>query len=137
MGHLPLLRPGPDIICKDIWKAAALLLANFPVAAGVILAAIAIETRYTVVVSNESAMVLKDAKVFGGGVDVSLGSLRPQASIKRSFYVVTDGRVMFRAISGDQVHSTLVDGYVTNGMGGNKVIEVHSNGDVEVIDKDT
>src|SRR5882672_9935062 len=62
-----------DVLHRRVWTSTlscgGLLLANFLVAGGIIPAAIAIATRYTVVVINASQQRLDSVRVFGGGCD--------------------------------------------------------------------
>ena len=111
---------------------AALLLMNFPTAGGIIAAVIAIETRYSVVVHNASPHALSDVRVYGGGCEADLGTIPPGGFARRSFWIQRDGELEFRAASSSTTHHLLIDGYVTNGMGGRTEVVVEPNGSISV-----
>ncbi len=120
----------PDLPRQRLWRStlagAGLLLSNFPVAGGITATVIAIETRYTVVVHNDSQQPLDDVRVFGGGCDESLGSIQPGGTARRSFWIQHDGSLEFRALSGTTVHATTIDGYVTGNMGGHMIVTINN-----------
>jgi len=121
-----------------VWQAvgtAALLLANFPAGVSVVMGAILIETRYTVTLTNQSDVPLKSAEVCGGGVDVRFGDVAPGATVVRSFWIKADGELVLTAIHGSNKVETTVEGYVTNGMGGDKIVVLDANGSVNIKDK--
>lgn len=126
----------PDPRGRRPWLSAlacaGLLLVNVPVAGGIVAAAIAIETRYTVVVHNTSPQPLESVRVFGGGCDESLGSIPPGGFARRSFWIQRDGELRFRALRGAVIHTKTIDGYVTNNMGGHTTVTVHPDGTVSV-----
>jgi hypothetical protein len=111
---------------------AGLLLLNVPVAGGIAVAAIAIETRYTVVVHNASRQPLEDVRVFGGGCDESLGNIPPGSTVRQSCWIQHDGELEFRALSDTVSHEKIINGYVTNGMGGHTTITINSDGAISV-----
>ncbi|MGW8257748.1 MAG: hypothetical protein ACWGMZ_09715 [Thermoguttaceae bacterium] len=125
-----------DISKRRTWLStfacAGLLLSNFPVAGGIIVAAIAIETRYTVVVHNTLQQPLDDVRVFGGGCEVTFGAISPGGVVRRSFWIHQDGTLEFRAVSNATTYAQTIDGYVTNGMGGYTTVTVKPDGTVSV-----
>ena len=111
---------------------AALLLSNFPTAGGIIATVIAIETRYSVVVHNASQHALSDVQVYGGGCEADLGTIPPGGLARRSFWIKRDGELEFRAVSSSITHHMIIDGYVTNGIGGRAEVVVEPNGSISV-----
>jgi hypothetical protein len=130
----------PDVSGKRLLFStlgcAATLLSNFAVAAGIIVAAITIETRYTVVVHNASGRPLEHVRVFGGGCDCYIGSIPPSGTTQRSFWVNCDGSLEFSASSGTTTHSQIIEGYVTNGMGGRVVVTIRADEKISVVKDD-
>lgn len=113
--------------------SAGLLLTNFPVAAVIVWAALAIDTRYTVVVHNASQVQLDRVRVFGGGCDASYGSLPPGATASRSFWIRGDGVIVLRASSGDDGLEQSISSYVTVGGGGHLTVTVEQDKRIAVL----
>jgi hypothetical protein len=121
-----------------VWQAVgtgALLLANFPAAAGAVVGAELIETCYTVTFTNQSDVTLESARVQGGGVNVSLGDVAPGATVKISFWVGQDGELVLTGKHGAAKVEATVEGYVTNGLGGDMIVVLDANGSVTVKDR--
>ncbi len=120
----------PNIPRRHLWfstlACAGLLLLNFPVAGGITVAAIAIETRYTVVVHNASDQSLESVRVFGGGCDEPFGTIPPGGIVRQSFWIEHDGELKFSAIS----YAKIIDGYVTHGSGGHTTVTINSDGTI-------
>jgi hypothetical protein len=113
-----------------------LLLLNFPAAGAIVAAVITIHSTYTVVVHNASERNLDDVRVYGGGCDISFGSIRPQAVARRSFWIQDDGELTFWAVSGSITYSVSdFSGYVTNGQGGQRTVTVKTDGTISVTDE--
>jgi hypothetical protein len=129
----------PDFPRRRLWVSAvwcaALLLSNFPVAAAIVVGAVSIETRYVVTVHNSSSRPLTDVRVSGGGCEVDFGTVAPGVTVRRSFWVRCDGTLVFHAASGFTRYNETIDGYVTNGMGGNASVTVGPEGTISVADK--
>ncbi len=127
----------PDLPRRRLWlrtiACGALLLSNFPVAGGIVVAADVIETCYTVVVRNGSASPLDDVRVVGGGCDVSFGSIPPGDAVRRHFWIQCDGHLELRAVG---LPDHAIRGYVTNGQGCHTIVTVHPDGAVSAIDRD-
>ena len=68
------------LVCQAI-AVLGLFLANFLAAGGAAFAAIVIDTRYTVSVTNQTNVPLESARIEGGGVDVPLGIIAPGATV--------------------------------------------------------
>ena len=126
---LPRRRLRISVIC-----CAGLLLSNFPVAAAIVVGAVMIDTRYIVTVHNASSQPLDDVRVSGGGCEVDFGTISPGATLRRSFWVQCDGELDFCASSGSVRYNKTIDGYVTNGMGGNTSVIVGPQGTISVAD---
>jgi len=109
-----------------------LLLINFPAAFGFAWAAIAIETRYVVSVTNESSATVSGFVVRGGGCAADFGMLKPGERRSRGFYIQNDGELRYQGILGSSHIDGVVDGYVTPSQGGHKDILITSHGIVEV-----
>lgn len=114
-----------------------LLLANFPVAAGLTYSAVQIESAYTVVIMNSSAAALRDVHVIGGGCDVSFGTIQPGDRVKRTFWVQFDGTLELVAEGTAGSYHETIEGYVTNGWGGKASITVNRDGTWVVSHDDT
>jgi hypothetical protein len=114
---------------------AGLLLSNFPVAAGIIVAAVAIETGYTVVVKNASQAPLDHVRVVGGGCEMDYGSILPGQAVRRTCWIQHDGELNFSASGGGTKYAVQIDGYVTNGMGGYKTVTIKPDSAISVSDQ--
>lgn len=129
-----------DLSQRRLWTSviccAGLLLSNLPVAAAIVVGAVMIEARYTVTVHNASSQPLDDVQVSGGGCEVNFGTISPGATMRRSFWVQCDGELEFCAVSGPARHNKTIDGYVTNGMGGNTSVIVGPQGTISVANKE-
>jgi hypothetical protein len=121
---------------RRVWLStigcAGLLFSNFPVAGGIIVAVIALGTRYTVVVHNTLQQPLEDVRVFGGGCEVAFGTLSPGGVVRHSFWIRHDGTLEFHAVGGSTTYAQTIDGYVTNGMGGHTTIVFKPDGRLSV-----
>jgi hypothetical protein len=125
----------PGIPRRAVWLStfgcAALLLANFPVAGGIIWAANTIATRYTVVVHNASSQRLDGVRVFGGGCDASYGSIPPGGTARRSFWIRQGGVLDFRASSGNNALGGTIDDYLTR-YGGHRTVTVQADQTISI-----
>jgi hypothetical protein len=111
---------------------AGLLLTAVVIAMGMMSLAITNARRYTVVVHNSSQERLDGVRVLGGGCDASYGSLLPGATARRSFWIVQDGTLVFRASSGGVAIEQMIDGYVTTNLGGHRRVTVSGGETVSV-----
>ena len=129
----------PDLPRHRLWFSAlccaGLLLSNFPVAGAIIATVVMIKTRYTVTVHNASQQPLYDVRVSGGGCEANLGTIPPIAIVRRSFWIQHDGQLELHAVSGSTTHDKTIDGYVTNGMGGDATVTAKPDGTISVADK--
>ena len=107
----------------------ALLLSNLPVAAGLVVAANAIDSCYAVEIRNESGTTLEDVRVTGPGCGASFGTLRPGTASSRWLWARGEGSLMLE-IGGKE--AKMVEGYVCSGMGGQATATVRPDGTVAV-----
>lgn len=114
--------------------AGFVLFVNFPVAAAFAVAALDIESRYYITVINEAPLPMEECVVSGGGVWIDLGRVEPGAIQRRSFHIQTDGELTCCGIYAGRRREALVEGYVTNGEGGEKIIRIAPDGTVTVLD---
>lgn len=121
---------------KQLWFStlicAALLLSNFVVAGAIVVTAYTVETRYVVIIHNNSQQPINGAQVSGGGCEADFGIIPAGGTIQRAFWVQGDGELTFRAQDGVSKGPKTIDGYVTNGMGGQAVITVNPDGTLSV-----
>ena len=117
-------RPGRN------WKrarAAALLLANFPVAVAIVGAAANIQSRVTVVVQNAGTTTIDSFVVAAPGVSREVGPIPPGASRRTRFTASTDGSVDFTMVRGNTKSTGTAIGYVTKGAGGSGTVVVNGS----------
>jgi hypothetical protein len=110
---------------------AGLLLSNFPVAAGLIAAVIAIETRrFVVTIRNDSEETLREIRIVGGGRDVALEPIAPGNVGSRSIWIRGDGELVLHFRRGNSRQDALIAGYVTGEQGGEVVVVIEPDGRV-------
>jgi len=106
---------------------AGLLLSNFPVALAMTGIVIRSEMRYTVVVQNDSALQLEDVQVFGGGIHSATVSVHPGGNARFDVWPSADGVLKLSARSASNDYEVVVEGYVTNMMGGDATVTFHAD----------
>ena len=109
-----------------------LLVSNFPVAVGIVAAAIAIETCYVVIVQNNSQQVLSGIRLSGGGCEAEIGTIPPGGAARRSFWIQDDGSLEFRALQGNSALTHTIDPYVCGGMGGHTTVIISPDESISV-----
>ncbi len=119
-------------ISARVLGASALLLLNLPAAAGILAAVVAIETRYTVEVRNASEKPLEKIRLFGGGIDQSLGTLPPGRKTETSFWFQKDGMLRFSASWENKKLEMVVEDYVSHNTGGGAKITAGPGGSLSV-----
>jgi hypothetical protein len=126
----------PDVPRRRVWlrtaACGALLLSNFPVAGGIVVAVGAIESCYTVVVRNDSTRPLEGVRVEGGGCYVSFGTIAAGDTMRRWMWAERDGTLVLH-VAGVPDRTIA---YVTNGLGGHTTFTFRSDGAVTVVDRD-
>lgn len=116
----------PALPNRKFAVSLCLLIANFFVAAAIVIAAIFISTSYTVIIVNESGIPLDAVMVSGGGVSIDFGQIPIGNHVKRTFYIDTDGELNCQYILAGANQVVQIDGYVTGNLGGYKRIRIRS-----------
>lgn len=109
-----------------------LLFMNFPAAAYFTISAIEVMERYTFSVRNESNHTIESLVVTGPGIELELGPIVPGQRVQQHFQIVHDGSLVFAARQQELQFGGELEGYVTNGVGGNKSIRVIKRGQFEI-----
>jgi hypothetical protein len=113
--------------------SGGLLLANFPAAAAVLVAAAWVATTtYTVNVQNQSRETVSHCRLTGGGVEIDLGTLPPGTPATRRLQFSDDGALVLRAHLGDRALEARVESYVTGGLGGDTTVTIGPGGSIDV-----
>ena len=120
---------------RQALPVAGVLAVNVPVAVGIIAAAIYLETRYIVTIVNDSPAAVDSFVVSGGGVSVDFGPVPPKSKTHRSFFIKSDGTLMGIGKQDSRSIKVFIDSYVTNNLGGNKLVKIKPDGTLEVTDK--
>lgn len=123
--------PRPRLLRLTV-AAALLLAANFPAAAGIIVAAMAVQTCYVAVIENRSPAVLNAVRITGGGCEVVFGHISPDTTRRRWFWIQRDGELTLHAVRDGVPVEETVDGYVTGGMGTRTVVTFGPDGTISV-----
>jgi hypothetical protein len=92
-------------------------------------------TQYRVVVRHQASEPIERAALTGGGISVPIGEIKPGASVTRKFYFTGDGTLIFSGELNRKQLNTVVEGYVTNSVGGDKEIRVFMDGAIDVRSK--
>lgn len=125
-----------DLPRKKIWgaiaSATALLCAQFPVAWGTAGAIVAIGTRYTVLVRNDSAQPLQHVLIYGPGASAAIFSIPPHASAERSLWFQGDGELRFEATRDNAKINGTIAPRVTREQTGRAEVLVNAAGQMTV-----
>lgn len=109
---------------------AVLLLSNFPAAGAIIWKVLELESRYTVVLENESDEALEDVRIVGRGrVYAALATIPPGEAATRSFQIAHEGPLEVE-VGGV---TTTIEGYVTGSQGGHAIVTFKGRGRVSVL----
>lgn len=127
--------PPPARLGRRIAACVSLFLANFLLTAACVVAAMWIESCYTVTLTNRTQSRIDSASLIGGGVDLSLGPIAPGATVKRSFWIENDGQMILKTSHGPTTIETPIDGYVTGGIGGDLVVTLEPAGVIAITDR--
>lgn len=111
---------------------AGVLLGNFPVAGGIVLAVAFKLSTYTVVIVNDSPHPLVNARLIGGGVEMALGEIPPGSSVERSMRFQRDDQLTLFTTFNGEYRKVEVAGYVTNNSGGDVRVVFDEHGKVHV-----
>ncbi len=114
---------------------AVLLLINWPLALFYAAAAIDIETRYDLVVVNDSASAV-DVRVSGGGIQVDFGTIRRKSRKREYFHFEQDGELVIQTTQNGTQALNTVETYVTPGLGGSKHVVIEADGQIQLVEVD-
>jgi hypothetical protein len=117
--------PRSNRATKAAW---GLLLANFPIAALCVFGGLYLHARYTVEVVNETGVPIERVEITSPGIAESVGPIAPAAKTRCRFIIPGDGTLTFTAHAGGKEITGTVDGYVTNGMGGDRRVILQPDG---------
>lgn len=124
-----------DAARETIWRQSRapglLLLANFPIAAMLTVAAVAIETCYTIEFANATAAPVTAIRVTGRHHDLAIADLAPGATARRWMWIRNDDALYIEFAAPDQ-HQQLLDDYVTPSLGGSVRVTWQDDGTVSV-----
>ena len=123
------------LVTQRALAVGGLLLLNFAVAAAMVASVIYIETRYIVTVVNHSSVEVRSFVVSGGGVTIDVGTLAPGSEARRVFFIEHDGVLKGEGMQDGRRVEGIIEGYVTNSMGGNKLVKITPDGTLDVTDK--
>lgn len=113
--------------------AAALLLANFPVGAGLTYLAQNIKNIYVIHLLNNTTQPIEIIKLLDpAGQEFPLESLPPQGHAEHQLRFDGEGQVKYYLEIGGTVKTGTLLGYITGGMGGQARLTVETNGRVVV-----
>jgi hypothetical protein len=115
--------------------ALLIILSNFPVAASIVVAVDLIHTLYAVTIVNRGSVPVDNVVVAGGGVEIEFGSVAPGTTSERWFHVRNDGELVYRVRRGGEDVDGTIEGYVTNGFGGDMEVTFNHDGSIVVRDK--
>jgi len=102
-------------------------LSNFLAAGGIIAFVLNIETRYTIRIINQSKQKLSSITISGGGCLINVPDLPADTTTTQYLYVKQDGSLTIKAKTDDSELEQVIEGYVTNGMGGSAKVTVDEN----------
>ncbi len=122
-------------VARHAFTVGGLLLLNFAVAAVIVASVIYIETQYVVTVINDSSVEVRSFVVSGGGVTIDVGTLSPGSEARRVFFIKQDGTLKGEGIQDNRRIEGVIEGYVTGGIGGNKLVKITPDGLLDVTDK--
>ncbi|MCB9902947.1 MAG: hypothetical protein H6831_00925 [Planctomycetes bacterium] len=111
---------------------AGLLISNFPIALAMAAFVIHTETRYTVVVRNQSQQTFDEVQVVGGGIHSAQLTLLPGGTNRFEVWPKQDGALELELRSAAREESVVVEGYVTNLLGGDALVTIRADGSVGV-----
>lgn len=110
--------------------AAAPLVSKFPAAGAIVRQVVRLESRYTVVVSNDAGRTLEDVRILGRHhVYAALGPLAEGESATRAFWIAHEGPLQLEAGG----VTTTIDGYVTGAQGGLTIVTIGRDGNASVV----
>ncbi len=119
-------------IRRKAWKAASLLLVNFPVAISIMFIANRIESAFSVTVVNESSKPIEQVRIQGPGDARFIEKLQPGEKKKQNLWFSGDGTLeLIAKTDGREIHQE-VEGYVTGSQGGATTVIFQPDGSVRI-----
>jgi hypothetical protein len=111
-----------------------LLLANFPLALGIVMAATNFYTRYYVTIENQSPTPMNGTVITYSNSHVELGTIHPGQRVTRYFHMPGDGAVTCEFTFAGVPRKCVIAGYVSRNQGGDMYVVVRPNGEFAVTD---
>lgn len=101
---------------------------------GLVTTSVMMKTEYVLTTKNESASYIVNVVLMGQGPgrEVSLGLISPGSEIQHSFYTGPDGPLEYEATWNGEIHTGVVEGYLTSGIGGNGELIFKSSGEIVI-----
>jgi hypothetical protein len=125
-GHTPFER-------RMAWRTAIGLVLGWGGCLGMVVSVAFRLAVGHVEVHNVGAVPVEHVRVHGVGVDLDFGDLPAGRRERRRFWVQHDGELAFEAMCAGTPCRTVVEGYVTRGVGGDWLVEVDADGVVRVL----
>ncbi len=114
---------------RGLALAAGVLFLNFPLGAFYLWAAVAIATRYTVEVINDSGQPVQSILVTGAGMSpVELGPLSVGATTQTTLRLKEDGRLMILSRQGAEAHQAVLDSLASPSCAEHKTVVIGTGG---------
>jgi len=101
-----------------------LILMNIPIALGIVLLSIRIQTAYTVEIYNATDEKLENVCIVGGGIEENIQTINQKEKVRRTFWIRQDGTLICKYRKGDTDQTMVISGYVTNEMGGKDKVTI-------------
>jgi len=120
---------------KRIYKFSAVIVSFAALLlVGLAIISLVMREEYVLTIKNESAAVIANVvlKGQGFGSKLSLGSIPPGSVIQHSFYTGPDGPLEFEATWEGEIHTGVVEGYLTSGIGGNGELIFKQSGEIVI-----
>ena len=111
---------------------ALLMASNYPAAYAAFVIAVDHQTRYTVVVVNDADTPWLDVVVAGGGAQRAFGTVAPHGRARCDVWFTSDGELVLQSGGPAGREHRVVDGYVTNGLGGEATVVRKPDGSLHV-----
>ena len=105
-------------------KYLILNIINFPLAIIIAIGWFTLLQTYTVTIHNDTNQILENCLIEGGGIHKELGDIDPNKKKLSLFLIKQDGKLLLKYKSNQIFHEEVISGYVTNGMGDRKKINI-------------
>jgi len=133
LSFLGINRGGENKLLYFAALPAFLMALNFPVGTAVIGTFCYLQSQYVLDIRNDSSVVVKNIRVVADCEDV-LGDLSSGEQITRKYRFLQDGALTFSAQADEKTVQGVVEGYVTNGWGGHKLLVFENNGQYRIVE---